>query len=191
MAGVRDFVPLVQYGVEVNVNPGVTQYIVLYPLPDLVGSDIEFLVEDNTESVLFLERVVGSVTLNWEDSEGVGPTGSAANAGWCLLPLGVDYSTLQVLEPFGTAWDWASSEWANVKWWDKRVRNIAGLVNLTGFEASQVQPSDVDIPYWTMVDIHPRMALGQDRNLWPVLAVRNRNANFRLTAVHYLRGFFK
>lgn len=181
----RDWTPLVGYSTAGTIDPLDTVYLVLYPLPDYAGSDREFLIEDDEGSAIFLERVIGDITFAWSED----PGSAQSNVGWRLMPLGVDFSTLEVLEPFSAQpWDWGSSEWANLKWWDERVYRE---VDVAPAEGLIPYPDTVDIPHWTFVDCHPRQLLGAKRNLWPVLAMRNRNANARLFYRHRLRGFWK
>lgn len=175
-----DFVPMVEYGTTIVLPANMTSYLVLYPVPDYDNTDEEFLVADNEDSNLFLERIVGQVTFSWDVQEV--PTQS--RVAWRLMPLGIDYSTLQVLEPFDP-WHPDSSEWANLKWWDERSIRILeqGVTDL--------MPAAVDHPYWSFVDCKPRMLLGSTRNLWPVLAIRNDNAMDGLNFKHRLRGLYK
>lgn len=171
----RDWTPFVGFGERFTVAASSTTYVVLYPLPDFDVGDAEFLIEDEEESHLFLERIIGTVQLSWAQT-------ASHNVAWTLLPMGVDYEALAVLEPFTTDWTPASSEWANVKFWDRRQYYL---------EATVDYPSTVDHPYWTQVDCHPRFGLGSKKNLWPVLAVHNYHLTVDIDAFHYLRGFWK
>lgn len=171
----RDWTPLVAYGSNVTVPASSTAYVVLYPIPDFFGSDAEFVIADEEEQGLFLERVVGDILLSW---------GQAADAAvaWCLMPLGVDYESRVALLPYTSDWDANSSEWANEKFWDKRLFQLGTTINT---------PDVVDHPYWTQVDCHPRMLLGAKRNLWPCLVVQNFHPTQDLRLQHHLRGFWK
>lgn len=174
-----DFVPMVGYGETNLVANNSTEYVVLYPLPDYVG-DAEFLVEDSEEN-LFLERIVGQVNFSWNGAAAAdNPTVS-----WRLMPLGMDYDALTVLEPFATPWTPRSPEWANLKWWDER--------HFSEFSAGSffIPPDPIEHPYYTHVDIRPRMMLGARRNLWPVLAIRNDDADLQLQVQHRLRALYK
>lgn len=169
----RDWTPLVGYGQGVNViGPG-TVYQILYPIPDFDAGDAEFLIEDEEEQGIFLERIVGEINV---------ATGVDAAVAWQLMPLGVDYEALTVLEPFTTDWDWFSSEWANCKFWDRRHYLASNTV---------AAASLVDHPYWTQVDCNPRFLLGSKRNLWPVLAMQCLLPATTVTFSHTLRAFWK
>lgn len=164
-----DWVPAVSYGATVSVAAASTVYVILYPLPDYIA-DQEFLYEDEVTSGLFLHRIVGSVTVSSDDAGNI-------PVAWRLMPLGCNYDTLSVLEPFATPWSADQSEWANLRWWDER-RYIP---------TSAANPDLVDHPYWTRVDITPKQAFGQKRNLWPVLAIRNYSAAASMRLRHNLR----
>lgn len=170
-----DFAPCVAFGDGVSVPASSTGYVILYPLPDFDVGDAEFLVEDAEETGLFLERIVGDILLSFADA------GSAAVA-WSLLPMGANYASLQVLEPYTIDWNVNSSEWANVRFWDRRIYELETTVNT---------PLTVDHPYWTQVDIKPRTLCGSSRNLWPVLAVQNFHPTVALRVQHHLRALWK
>lgn len=178
-----DFTPCVGYGELIDVPPQTTVYVVLYPLPDY-AADAEFLVESEEETNIFLERLVGTVHLSWDGMA----VPSNGQVGWRLMPLGVNYDTLEVLEPFSVPFFPSSSEWCNLKWWYERLRQVA----FAG--AAQLAPNVSDHPYWTTVDCKPKMMLGAGRNLWPVLAIRNDSAGVEeitLTLRHRLRALWK
>lgn len=175
-----DFTPMPEYGAVNPCLPSTTLYTVLYPIPDFAAGMDEFLVESGEQRALFLERIVGSITLYWNNSE----LPAEPQVFWRLLPMGIDYAALTVLEPYTSPLDPRSSEWANLKWWDER--QYVGDVNTFAGH-----PSTIDHPYWTTVDCNPRMMMGSDRNLWPVLAVVNFDAVVTLFVRHRLRALWK
>lgn len=168
-----DWTPLVLYGQEISLAGPGTASVILYPLPDLgaVG-DAEFLVEDDDETQLYLERIVGEIFL--------ATSVSSSTAAWQLMPRGVDYDTPAVLDPFTTPWDPNNSDWANLRWWDRRY-----------YEPEvTLRPTTVDHPHWTHVDVHPRQMMGRKKELWPVLMLWVGQA-VTLRAVHTLRALWK
>lgn len=171
----RDWTPLVGYGSVVDLAVSATAYLILYPLPAFSTTNEEFLVSDEEESGLFLERIVGDILV-------VAAEEQAVTVAWCLMPMGADYEAVTVNEPYTSDWDANSSEWANEKFWDKRLYTATDGLNT---------PSLVDHPYWTQVDCHPRMLLGVKRNLWPVLVMQNYSTTDRALFQHHLRAFWK
>lgn len=178
----RDWTPMVGYG-DINlVNANTTLYQVLYPLPDFAAGDAEFLVEDEEETGMLLERIVGDVTWSWQEEPTFG------RAFWRLLPMGVNYDMLTVLEPFTPSLEPDSSEWANIRWWAERDYRVDEVGHVPAM------PSGVDHPYWTRVDINPRQQMGSRRNLWPVIAYSNFTEpamGARAQVRHRLRAYWK
>lgn len=175
---VTDKTPMVGYGELVLVPATSTVYIVLYPIPDYTG-DAEFLVEDSEEN-LFLDRIVGTINVVFTSSENLPDLAIC----WRLMPLGLNYDTQEVLEPFSVPFFAQSSEWANLKWWVERYYVPRGAL------VSEQGPLEVDHPWWTNVDYRPRMMMGAGRNLWPVLAVRNPYAQ-DIRVEHRLTAFWR
>lgn len=167
-----DWTPLAFYGQEVSLAGVGSAAVILYPLPDLGAGDEEFLVEDDDRTQLFMERIVGDVHVSVSDAP--------AAVAWQLMPMGVDYDTPAVLAPFTTPWTPLASEWANLRWWDRRYY----LAN------TDRRPSPVDHPHWTHVDIHPRQMVGRKRELWPVLQIYCGNTT-TMRVQHTLRALWK
>lgn len=178
-----DQVPMVGYGDQVALAVNSTVYQVLYPLPDFT-TDSEFLFEDEEERGIFLERIVGTVFMSWEGDEL--PT-DARTPIWRLMPLGVNYDTGDANLPFSANFFANSPEWTNQKWWAERHYYVTG----TTVGGAIQGPQEVDHPWWTHIEYRPKMRLGVDKNLWPVLAVRNPSALVRLVYRHRLTAFWR
>lgn len=172
-----DWVPMAFYGDAFTVLPGATGYVILYPLPDYALGDQEFLVEDEDETGMFLERIVGDIYVSTSIL-----TGQEAVA-WQLMPLGADYEAAVILQPYTTDWTPDDSEWANLRWWDRRC--VAHATQ------GYYWPESIDIPHWTHVDINPRQMMGAKRNLWPVLVVYNDSPDSNVLVKHNLRALYK
>lgn len=168
-----DWTPMALYGEEISLAGPGSAAVILYPLPDLGAAGTEeFLVEDDDETQLYLERIVGDIHMGVSVSE--------SPVAWQLMPMGVDYDTPAVLEPFTTPWSPLSSDWANLRWWDRRYYNAQ----------IAIRPLAVDHPHWTHVDIHPRQMMGRKRELWPVLWIYAGTA-VTLRVSHQLRALWK
>lgn len=179
--GAVDGMPMVNYGQLEAINPLTTLYVVLYPVPDYIG-DQEFLYEDDVTRSLFLHRISGDIQMAWETPEDVA---SASYGGWSLMPLGVEYDTVSVLQPFTIPWDPLLPEWCNLSHWAKRYYRPT-----LGAAFNGLPPDPFAHPWWTYVDVKPKRKLGVDNNLWPVLAVRNSDAMSRLYVRHTLKAWY-
>jgi len=175
----RDWTTCVGYAQSIVVPPASSVAVLLYPIPDYSGSNAEFLVEDEEEQSLFLERIVGQVFASPDEDF------QAGAFTWRLMPLGVDYDTGAALWPFTLVSLFGSSESANLRWWAERC----WVPVTTG--SSSGAPEAIEHPYWTTVDVHPRNMLGAKKNLWPFLVLDNSSGNVSLRVFHRLRAFWK
>lgn len=174
-----DWVPMAFYGDDIVLagGPGgTTGYVILYPVPDYGLVDEEFLYEDQEETGLFLERIIGSVHMS-----STSPGGHTV--AWQLMPLGVEYDTPAVLPPFTVGWSPRDSNWANLRFWERKERTLD--------PPNYTYPAPQEDPSWTFVDIHPRQLMGAKHNLWPVLCVHNADAVYGVRLHHTLRALYK
>lgn len=173
----RDWAPMVGFGDTIAVAANSVFWVILYPVPEFATAGAEFVREDSEERFLYLERIRGSIT---------GSFGGEVQdeVAWQLMPMGLDYETPAVLEPYTTPWSFYDSEWANMRFWDRRLYQG----NAASYGGA---PQTLDHPYWTQVDVNPRTLLGSKDNLWPCLVIRNYSASTTFRLIHTLRAFYK
>lgn len=180
-----DWVPVRQYGEVIEVPPLTTLAFILYTpdVADNADGDVHQVEEGGSH---FLERIVGTVSifanLNSEDQTNHVP--------WCWRLMPLQYSTGNIAPDL--PWDpsfqsmMLSPELANLRFWAERYGYApTGAIAQTGFEPmvslSQLGSGLTSYggpahPWWANVDVHPRQAFGQKRNLWPCFVVENNSA---------------
>lgn len=168
------------YGRWVSAPNGITP-LCLYDF-DTRATETPHVVEDD-EAGLFIERIVGTIRVRSADV----PSAQWTTWGWRLMPLQGDLEFGGVEFPMDTTTtDMLDPVYANLRWWDERYYTSIPPID----EFTPHYGDTFDHPWWSQLDVHPRQAFGQKKNLWPSLVFSVETAD-TLEVQHRLRMLIK